>query len=128
MNIELIALLVAMVVVVAFLWLTRDSDESVAAERLPNGTQEAVIVVERGYHPSRIELQAGVPTTLRFERHGGDACTDLLVSELWPTAHRLATHGETLVRFTPARPGRYPFTCGMGMYSGELLVRQRSVA
>jgi len=98
-----------------------------SARRLADGTQEARIVVDRGYHPSHIELEAGVPATLRFERREDDPCTELLVSELWPSAHRLAAHGETEVRFTPQRPGRYLFTCGMGMYSGELLVRQRRV-
>lgn len=93
------------------------------AKRSPDGTQEARVVVDRGYRPSRIELDAGIPTVLRFERREDDPCTELLVSELWPNAHRLVAHGETAVRFTPQRPGRYAFTCGMGMYSGELVVR-----
>ena len=55
-------------------------------------------------------------------------CTpaEILVSELWPTAHRLVAHGETLIRFTPVRLGRFPFTCRMGMYSGEISVHERS--
>jgi plastocyanin domain-containing protein len=93
------------------------------AQRSSDGTQEARVVVDRGYRPSRIELAAGVPTVLRFERREDDPCTELLVSELWPSAHRLAAHGETAIRFTPQRPGRYPFTCGMGMYSGEIVVQ-----
>ena len=94
------------------------------ARRLADGTQEARVVVEHGYRPSHIDLEAGIPTTLRFERREDDPCTELLVSELWPNAHRLAAHGETEVRFTPQRPGRYAFTCGMGLYSGELLVHK----
>lgn len=93
------------------------------ARRSADGTQEARVVVDRGYRPSRIELEAGVPAVLRFERREDDPCTELLVSELWPSAHRLAAHGETAVRFTPQRSGRYAFTCGMGMYSGEIVVR-----
>jgi hypothetical protein len=95
------------------------------ARRLPDGTQEARIVVDRGYTPSRIDLEADVPAVLRFARREDDPCTELLVSELWPSEHRLAAHGETLIRFTPQRPGRYAFTCGMGMYSGELVVHER---
>ena len=81
------------------------------------------IVVEHGYRPSRVELEAGVPTTLRFDRREDDVCSEMLVSDLWPSTHHLAAHGETEVRFTPERPGRYAFTCGLGMYSGELIVR-----
>ena len=84
------------------------------------------MVVDRGYVPSRIDLEAGVPATLRFERREDDPCTEMLVSELWPNAHRLVAHGETAIRFTPQRPGRFAFTCGMGMYSGELVIHEGS--
>lgn len=92
------------------------------ARRLPDGTQEALIVVDRGYTPSRINLQAGVPAVLRFARRDDDPCTETLVSELWPSQYRLAAHAETPIRFTPQRPGRYAFTCGMGIYWGELVI------
>jgi P-type Cu+ transporter len=96
------------------------------ARRLADGTQEARVVVDRGYVPSCIGLEAGVPATLRFDRREDDPCTEMLVSELWPNAHRLVAHGETAIRFTPQRPGHFAFTCGMGMYSGELVVHKGS--
>jgi hypothetical protein len=37
------------------------------ARRLPDGSQEARVIVERGYRPSHIDL-GRYPTTLRFER------------------------------------------------------------
>ena len=122
--IVLALILAALAVVVASLTLTRTS--AVRARRLADGTQEARVVVDRGYVPSRIDLEAGVPATVRFERREDDPCTEMLVSELWPNAHRLVAHGETAIRFTPQRPGRFVFTCGMGMYSGELVVHERS--
>ena len=97
------------------------------ARAVADGTQEARVIVQKGYRPDRIELEAGVPATLRFDRREDDACTELLVSELWPSAHRLVAHGETEIRFIPERAGRYVFTCGMGMYSGELVVHERRV-
>lgn len=93
------------------------------ATRRADGTQEATVVVDRGYAPSRIELEAGVPAVLRFDRREDDPCTELLVCELLPSEHRLDAHAQTLIHFTPQRPGRYAFTCGLGMYSGELVVR-----
>ncbi len=120
-------LVVAALVVVALaaalspvLWGARRPQR---AHRTRQGVQEARIVVEHGYRPSRIELEAGIPTRLRFDRREDDACSEMLVSELWPSQHRLVPHGETEIRFTPERPGRYAFTCGMGRYSGELIVR-----
>lgn len=119
--------LIAAVSILAVLLLrarVRSSAGVRRARRLADGTQEARIVVDRGYRPSRIDLEAGIPATLRFERREDDPCTEMLVSELWPSAQRLAAHAETEVRFTPQRAGRYMFTCGMGMYSGELLIHE----
>lgn len=117
-------LMLLAIAILVVIWAERLRERVWSVRRLPDGTQEARIVVHRGYRPSHIELEAGVPATLRFERREDDPCTELLVSELWPSAHRLVAHGETEVRFTPQRPGRYAFTCGMGMYSGELLVHE----
>lgn len=111
--------LVALLVLVA-----RGKPRPWRARKLADGTQEARVVVERGYQPNRIDLEAGIPATLRFERREDDPCSELLVSELWPSAHRLVAHGTTEIRFTPQRAGRYVFTCGMGMYSGEFLVHE----
>lgn len=107
------------------LWLASTRTSTRRARRLADGSQEVHVVVDRGYVPSRVDLEAGVPATLRFERREDDPCTEMLVSELWPTAHRLIAHGETSIRFTPEHPGRFVFTCGMGMYSGELIVHER---
>lgn len=93
------------------------------AVRRPDGTQEARIVVAHGYHPSRIELEIGIPAVLRFERREDDACSELLVSELLPSSFHLAPNAETIVRFTPAAPGVYAFTCGLGLYTGVLVIR-----
>lgn len=121
-----VAVLIALLLVIsasAGAWPVVRASRAGRARRTSAGTQEARIIVEHGYRPSRIELEAGVPTTLRFDRREDDACTEMLVSELWPSTHRLRAHAETEIRFTPLRPGRYPFTCGMGIYSGELVVR-----
>lgn len=91
--------------------------------RRSDGTQEVRIVVERRYRPERIELTAGVPAVLRFDRREDDPCSELLISELFPSVHRLAPHAETAVPFTPSAPGTYVFTCGLGMYSGWIVVR-----
>ncbi|HAF10369.1 MAG TPA: hypothetical protein DCK98_09860 [Chloroflexi bacterium] len=63
--------LAALAVGVASLARTRTSTKR--ARRLDDGTQEARVVVDRGYVPSRIDLEAGVPATLRFERRSTSA-------------------------------------------------------
>ncbi len=93
------------------------------ATRRADGTQEARVVVAHGYRPACIELEAGVPAVLRFDRREDDPCSELLVSELLPSSYRLAPHAETVVRFTPMAAGTFAFTCGLGLYSGLLVVR-----
>lgn len=104
-------------------WLHRRHSTRARARRRPDGTQEARVVVDHGYHPSRLEIETGVPTVLRFERAEDDPCSELLVSELLPSSYRLAAHAETVVRFTPKAAGIFAFTCGLGMYTGLLIVR-----
>lgn len=107
-----------------FGWLHRRHRPTRArAQRRADGTQEARIVVDNGYHPARIDLELGVPAVLRFERLEDDPCSELLVSELLSSSFRLAPHGETVVRFTPMAPGTFAFTCGLGMYTGLLVIR-----
>ncbi len=96
-----VTLLVALLLVVSLgagAWPIVRRAGILRARRTTTGTQEARIVVEHGYRPSRIELEVGVPTTLRFERREDDVCTEMLVSDLWPSMHRLAAHGETEIR------------------------------
>lgn len=97
-----------------------------AARQRNVATQQATIVVEGRYWPSRVELVAGIPAVLRFDRREDDPCSELLICELLPSQHRLTAHAVTAVRFIPTRPGRYAFTCGMGIYAGELVVRAAS--
>lgn len=125
-ELTIILALVLGMFAVAAITLGRGHAPTARARRLADGTQEAHVIVDRGYVPAHISLEAGVPATLHFERREDDPCTELLVSELWPSAHRLVAHGETAIRFTPERLGRFAFTCGMGMYSGELIVHEGS--
>lgn len=104
-------------------WLHRRHSTRARAQRRPDGTQEARIAVDHGYRPARIELEVGIPTVLRFERRENEACSELLVSELLPSSFHLAPNAETAVRFTPMALGTYAFTCGLGMYTGVLVVR-----
>ena len=108
---------------VFFLLRGRRRPASARAVRRADGTQEARVVVEHGYRPARVELDLGVPAVLRFDRREDDPCSELLVSELLPSSYRLAPHAETVVRFTPTAAGTFAFTCGLGMYTGLLVVR-----
>ena len=88
-----------------------------------NGAQEVRITVRDGYDPSRIEVEAGRPVRLLFRREEVASCSDTVSIPEWGIARRLPVHEETAVEFTPREPGTYPFTCGMNMMRGRIVVR-----
>ena len=92
------------------------------AGTLTNGTQTATITVRGGYSPSVIEMKAGTPITLTFDRQETGECTshvvfaDLAIDAMLPGNTRTDVH-------LPALPaGDYPFACGMNMVHGLLRI------
>ena len=87
------------------------------------GTQDVTVVVDSGYSPQVIELQAGKPVRLRFDRRDTGSCTDEVVIGDFGIRRFLPTGKITVVQFTPDRPGTYQFSCGMGMIHGKMVVK-----
>ncbi|MBT1161585.1 HAD-IC family P-type ATPase [Bifidobacterium sp. SO1] len=92
------------------------------AGTLGNGMQTATITVKGGYSPAVIEMRAGTPITLTFDRQETGECTshvvfgDLALDAMLPGDTRTNVH-------LPALPaGEYPFACGMNMVHGLLRV------
>lgn len=87
------------------------------------GVQSIDIVVEGGYSPARIEVVAGRPVRLTFDRREKSACSEEVVIAGLQIRKFLPAFARTVVEFTPTTPGTFDFTCGMGMLHGELHVR-----
>jgi len=87
------------------------------------GVQAIDIVVEGGYSPARIEVAAGRPVRLTFDRREKSACSEEVVIAGLQVRKFLPPFERTAVEFTPSAPGTFEFTCGMGMLHGELVVR-----
>ena len=86
------------------------------------GTQEARITVKGGYSPATVRLTAGVPARLVFDRQEASRCSEELLIPAFGVRQPLPQGRETVVEFTPTAPGTFPFTCGMEMLRGELVV------
>ena len=95
----------------------------VAAAGAGTGPQSVRIVVEGGYSPSVVTVEAGRPVRLEFERRESSGCTEEVVVPDFGIRTFLPAHQVTPVQFTPLRPGTYEFTCGMGMVRGRLVAR-----
>jgi len=86
--------------------------------------QRVRIRIKGGYEPARILLKKGVPAVLEFYRDEEEACSEHVVLEAFGLNVFLPAHQSTSLRFTPEEDGVFPFSCGMGMLRGEIVVTE----
>lgn len=89
---------------------------------LMEGVQEIVVQVRGGYEPSAVTAVVGRPVRLVFDRQEASGCSEEVVLADFGIRRFLAPFEKTAVEFTPAHPGTFEFTCGMGMLRGKLIV------
>jgi plastocyanin domain-containing protein len=115
--------------IVAIVWVNwyffLAAQRPVAAAASGTGPQSVRIVVEGGYSPSVVTVEAGRPVRLEFERRESSGCTEEVVVPDFGIRTFLPAHQVTPVQFTPVKPGTYEFTCGMGMVRGRLIASPR---
>ncbi len=90
------------------------------------GTPQAVDVhVDGGYSPATIKLAAGQPIRLQFVRQEDNDCSaELLIPDLH-VRRELPAFQTTTIDLPALAAGTYPFSCGMGMLKGRLVVEKR---
>jgi plastocyanin domain-containing protein len=79
--------------------------------------------VDGGYEPSQIVVQAGQPVRLNFHRKDASSCLEEVRFPDFRIAKELPLNQTTAIEFTPDKPGRYEFTCGMNMFRGVVEVQ-----
>jgi plastocyanin len=85
----------------------------------------AMQVSSRGYSPNVFTVRAGTPVRWEMTDQGGGGCASAIVARtFFPETVFLSPGVPTVKEFTPTTPGRYKFTCSMGMYSGVIEVVQ----
>lgn len=87
------------------------------------GVQEVTVTVDGGYEPSQIVVQAGQPVRLNFNRKDPNRCLEEVRFPDFRIAQELPLNQVTAIEFTPEKPGRYEFTCGMNMFRGVVDVQ-----
>lgn len=72
-----------------------------------------------GYAPTSFTVEAGMPVRWEIDGHGNaGGCRSVFQVPAF-NIQELVTEGVKVVEFTPDAPGRYSFSCGMGMYPGS---------
>ena len=85
---------------------------------------EVTITVDGGYSPRELRVKAGQPVRLVFDRRDTGSCSDEVVFPDFGIRRFLPTGQRTTVEITPAKPGRYDFTCGMSMLRGAIVAEE----
>jgi len=76
-----------------------------------------------GYTPNYFKVRVGVPVRWEIQDVGTSGCTNAVISRSLFDGDIPLTPGQTSVKeFTPAKVGKYRFSCWMGMISGTIEV------
>jgi plastocyanin domain-containing protein len=119
--------LVGLVLIGLIIWWFRLYRPAATSVQSAESGEALTIRVESGvYLPSRIQLPAEEPATLRFLRIDSTPCAEMVLFDDLGIAQELALDRTTDVRLPPLPAGRYPFTCQMKMYRGELVVVEKA--
>ncbi len=105
--------------IVWYFWLGKRV--GITADFTDGGVQETKIIVKGGYSPDTIQVEAGRPVRLIFDRREADPCSERVIFDAFGLAADLPTGTEVPVEFTPAEPGEYEFACQMGMLRGKVI-------
>ena len=81
-----------------------------------------VTVGESGYEPARIEVKKGQPVKLVFIRPDAGNCAGTVVFPSLNIRRKLPAGEGVVIELTPNEAGELPFTCGMGMLKGTIIV------
>jgi uncharacterized protein len=75
-----------------------------------------------GYEPSLVKAKAGVPLRLRLVTNKTYSCSLAFMIPALNFGQTLEPTGETWVDIPAQAKGtRMPFTCSMGMYTGDII-------
>lgn len=83
---------------------------------------EVDITVSGGYSPEVISIPAGKTTKLNFIRTDSTDCLEEVVLGDFKIRKHLPVNQKVTVEINPTKVGEYPYSCGMNMYHGKIVV------
>lgn len=114
---KIIVLLFSVLGVVSTYWfflLKKDSEVVV--------NDSVQIIVDGGYTPSTISIQKNKSTAITFLRKDASSCLDEVVLSDFKIRKYLPLNKKVVIQLVPKHTGEFPFTCGMNMFHGKIIV------
>jgi plastocyanin domain-containing protein len=105
------------------LWWFLFSKPNSAKTTTQGDIQEITVTVDGGYEPSQIVVRSNQKVRLNFDRKDPSSCLEEIRFPDLGIARTLPLNKVTPIEFTPEKPGKYEFTCGMNMFRGVVEVQ-----
>lgn len=88
-----------------------------------DGTQVVKMTVDSyGYTPDEFTVQAGIPVRWEIDGTQAGGCASVIQARDFGLRAIIGGKSDNVFEFTPDKPGRYLFSCSMGMYRGYINV------
>ncbi|MBI2074968.1 MAG: cupredoxin domain-containing protein [Candidatus Levybacteria bacterium] len=113
----IVAILGVLGIAFTYWFFLMKKDEEVAVEELVE------IKVDGGYNPSTIAIPKGKTTKIIFFRTDPTDCLSEVVLSDFKIRRELPLNQKVTIEVTPQKSGEFPFSCGMGMFHGRIIVR-----
>ncbi len=84
---------------------------------------EVDIKVSGGYSPEAISIPKGKLTKINFLRTDPTDCLSEVVLGDFKIRKQLPLNQKVTVEITPQKAGEFPYSCGMNMYHGKIIVK-----
>lgn len=81
------------------------------------------IVVEGGYKPEVIAVKKGKPIKIDLIRKDTNSCLEEIVISEFKVRRFLPLNKKVTIEITPKNVGEFPFSCGMNMFHGKIIVK-----
>jgi plastocyanin domain-containing protein len=120
---KILVLILSVALIAAIAWWFYDKKVSTAvAAVMTNDVQKATIIVDGGYKPNVISLQAGKSAEITFLRKDPSGCLEEVIMPDFNINEHLPVNKPFTISLQPDKPGTYTYTCGMRMFSGTIEV------
>lgn len=117
--------LLLIAVIVWYFFLSRRPDQ--AAAQQTSAGQEIEVRVKGGYEPELVVARAGTPLRILFRRQETSPCSEEVVFPSFGIRRHLPAFETTVITIPASAVGRYPFSCGMNMMHGTLVLSETAI-
>lgn len=91
-------------------------------EKVVSVTNSIDITVEGGYSPEVISIPKGKTTKISFTRKDPSSCLEEVILSDFKIRRFLPLNKKVTIEVNPQKEGKYPFSCGMSMFHGKIIV------